>query len=121
MKIAIVGAGISGLSAAYVLGSKHEVVLFEKDDRLGGHAHTVGVTVNGNEYFVDTGAVGFSKETYPNLTKLFEYLDVPLHQMPMRWGASIDDGAFEYSSRFPGGAFADWQLMFRTSFCKFIY
>ena len=78
MKIAVLGAGVSGLGSAYLLSRKHEVDLYEKEGRLGGHARTTMVEENGNSFGVDTGFLVFNHETYPLLTKLFEKLDVKI-------------------------------------------
>ena len=83
MKIAVLGAGISGLSSAYILSKKHQVDLYEKDDRFGGHARTTQVTENGKNFGVDTGFLVFNNETYPLLTKLFEQLDVKIEKSDM--------------------------------------
>ena len=94
-KIAIVGGGISGLSAAYYLSPYHDVTLFEAAPRLGGHARTVLAGKNGDQP-VDTGFIVFNYVTYPFLTRLFRDLDVPVTKSEMSFGASIDNGALEY-------------------------
>lgn len=95
-KIAIVGGGISGLSAAYELSQHHDVTLYEAEPRLGGHARTVMAGNHGDQP-VDTGFIVFNYVTYPNLTRLFQELDVPVIQSEMSFGASIDDGRIEYA------------------------
>ena len=67
MKIAVVGSGISGLSAAYYLSKKHKVDLFEKDDHFGGHSYTLDLNVNNKKISVDIGFIVFNYKTYPNL------------------------------------------------------
>ena len=94
-KVAIIGGGISGLSAAYYLSPYHDVTVFEAADRLGGHARTVMAGRNGNQP-VDTGFIVFNYATYPNLTRLFRDLDVPVIQSDMSFGATIDSGRLEY-------------------------
>ncbi|MEX0304800.1 MAG: NAD(P)/FAD-dependent oxidoreductase [Leisingera sp.] len=94
-KIAIIGGGISGLSAAYYLSVKHDVTLFEAAPRLGGHARTVLAGKNGDQP-VDTGFIVFNYATYPYLTRLFRELDVPVMKSDMSFCASIDDGRLEY-------------------------
>ena len=92
--IAVVGSGISGLSAAWLLSRRHDVTLYEADARLGGHAHTV--TVEGDA--VDTGFIVYNEPNYPNLTALFRHLDVETTPTDMSFGVSLDGGALEYSS-----------------------
>jgi predicted NAD/FAD-binding protein len=94
-KIAVIGAGISGLSAAYYLSAYHNVTLFESSPRLGGHARTVIAGKNGDQP-VDTGFIVFNYVTYPYLTRLFRDLDVPVIKSEMSFGASINDGWLEY-------------------------
>ena len=94
-KIAIVGAGISGLSAAYYLSKSHDVTLYEAEPRLGGHARTVLAGRNGDQP-VDTGFIVFNYATYPYLTRLFEELNVPVTKSEMSFGATIDNGRIEY-------------------------
>lgn len=94
-KIAVVGGGISGLSAAFYLSGRHNVTLYEACSRLGGHARTVLAGKNGNQP-VDTGFIVFNYATYPHLTRLFHDLDVPVEKSDMSFCASIDNGAVEY-------------------------
>lgn len=94
-RIAVIGGGISGLSAAYYLSPHHDVTLFEAAPRLGGHARTVLAGKNADQP-VDTGFIVFNYVTYPNLTRLFRELDVPVIKSEMSFGASIDGGRIEY-------------------------
>ncbi len=94
-RIAIVGGGISGLSAAYYLSAQHDVTLYESEKRLGGHARTVLAGKNGDQP-VDTGFIVFNYVTYPYLTRLFRDLDVPVIKSHMSFGASINNGELEY-------------------------
>jgi uncharacterized protein with NAD-binding domain and iron-sulfur cluster len=74
MRIAIIGTGISGLTAAYFLSEDHEVVVFEANDYVGGHTNTVDVSLNGQQYAVDTGFIVFNEKTYPNtFIRMWEY------------------------------------------------
>ena len=100
-RIAVVGSGISGLSAAWLLSKSHDVTLFEADARLGGHSRTVDVAMPGGRSVpVDTGFIVYNEVTYPNLTRLFAHLDVPTKDSDMSFAVSLDDGSLEYS----GGA-----------------
>ncbi len=95
-KIAIVGGGISGLAAAYLLSPHHKVTLFEAEPRLGGHARTMIAGRNGDQP-VDTGFIVFNHVTYPNLTRMFHDLDVPVEHSNMSFGVSADGGRVEYA------------------------
>ncbi len=101
LRIAVVGSGISGMSAAWLLAKRHQVTLFEADSRIGGHSHTVlagGVPV-------DTGFIVYNERTYPNLTALFEHLKVPTQASSMSFSVSLDHGRLEYAGSL-GGLFA---------------
>ena len=94
-KIAVIGAGISGMGAAHALATDHRVVLFEAEDRLGGHARTRMAGKN-KDQAVDTGFIVFNYANYPHLTKLFDDLDVPVTKSNMSFGASFSGGRMEY-------------------------
>ena len=94
-RIAVIGAGISGMGAARMLAPDHEVVLFEAEPRLGGHARTIMAGKNGDQP-VDTGFIVFNYANYPHLASLFDDLDVPVATSNMSFGASIGGGRFEY-------------------------
>ncbi len=119
-KIAIVGGGISGLSAAYYLSSHHDVTLFEAAPRLGGHARTVLAGKNGDQP-VDTGFIVFNYVTYPFLTRLFRDLDVPVMKSEMSFGASIDNGALEYGLNSLAAITAQKRNLLRPQFYKMIF
>jgi predicted NAD/FAD-binding protein len=105
-RIAVVGSGISGLSCAWLLSQSHDVTLFEADDRIGGHSHTVDAPSPSAPVAVDTGFIVYNETNYPNLTALFEHLNVPTKPAMMSFAVSIDDGAFEYCSQGLGALFA---------------
>ena len=105
-RIAVVGSGIAGLSAAWLLSKRLQVTLYEADDRIGGHSHTVTVEDTGTPTAVDTGFIVFNEDNYPNLTALFEHLSVPTQPAYMSFAVSIDDGALEYSSHGVSALFA---------------
>lgn len=94
-RIAVIGGGISGMAAAHLLADDQSVVLFESENRLGGHARTVIAGRNGDQP-VDTGFIVFNKVNYPNLLGLFDRLEVPYVESNMSFGASIDGGRLEY-------------------------
>lgn len=94
-RIAVIGGGISGMSAAYFLAAQHHVTLFEAAPRLGGHARTVMAGKSGTQP-VDTGFIVFNYANYPHLTQMFHDLDVPVAKSDMSFGASVDQGRVEY-------------------------
>jgi predicted NAD/FAD-binding protein len=118
-KIAIVGGGISGLSAAYYLASEHDVTLFEAEPALGGHARTVMAGKNGDQP-VDTGFIVFNYVTYPLLTRLFQDLNVPVIKSEMSFGASINDGWLEYGLNNLGTIVAQKRNLLRPQYYKMI-
>ena len=91
--VAIIGSGIAGLSAAWLLSQNHNVTVFEANNRVGGHSNTVDV----GPIPVDTGFIVYNERTYPNLTALFRHLDVPTITSHMSFGVSLDDGRLEYA------------------------
>ena len=96
LKIAVVGAGISGMGAAHMLSKAHNVTLFESEKCLGGHARTVMAGRHGDQP-VDTGFIVFNHANYPRLTALFKELDVPIAKSKMSFGVSADGGRIEYA------------------------
>jgi uncharacterized protein len=101
LNIAVIGSGISGLSAAWMLHQQHAVTVFEKDHWVGGHSNTVDVpfTENGQTVLqpVDTGFIVYNERTYPNLTALFAAQGVATEPSEMSFSASLENGGFEYS------------------------
>lgn len=106
LDLAVVGAGISGLAAAWLLARRHRVTLYEADGRLGGHSHTVDVVVDGTPVAVDTGFIVYNEPAYPNLTALFAHLGVATQPAEMSFAVSLDEGALEYSGSGLAGLFA---------------
>lgn len=117
--VAIIGGGISGLAAAYLLAPTHRVTLFEAAPRLGGHARTVLAGRNGDQP-VDTGFIVLNHATYPHLTRMFADLDVPTENSDMSFGASIDGGRVEYALHGLGALFAQKRNMGRPGFYRMI-
>lgn len=106
LDIAVIGSGISGMSAAWLLSSQHQITLYERSDRIGGHTNTVDAQTPTGPVPVDTGFIVYNEQTYPNLTALFRYLDVATASSDMSLAVSLDDGALEYSGDGLRGVFA---------------
>jgi predicted NAD/FAD-binding protein len=105
--LAIIGSGISGLSAAYFLKHQFDVTLFEKNDRLGGHSRTISITNPKNQKIdVDTGFIVLNDRNYPNLNKLFKHLKVEIVKTDMTFSVSVNQGALEWSGTSIDGFFA---------------
>ena len=113
MRIAIIGSGISGLAAGWYLSRRHEVSVFEKDSRLGGHTNTVMVENGGDPIAVDTGFIVHNDRTYPNLVKLLAELEVETQGSDMSFSVSCRQTGFEYSSRGINGFFAQRKNLLR--------
>lgn len=96
-RVAVIGAGISGLSAAWLLSTELNVTVYEAEPRLGGHANTVHVRTATGHVAVDTGFIVYNDRNYPNLVALFDHLRVPNQPSNMSFAASLDAGGFEYS------------------------
>ncbi len=118
-KIAIIGAGISGMGAAHRLSEFHDVTLYEAESRLGGHARTIMAGKNGDQP-VDTGFIVFNYANYPHLADLFAQLNVPVVPSNMSFAASIDGGRLEYGLAGAGAAFAQWRNVARPSYLRML-
>jgi predicted NAD/FAD-binding protein len=114
MRVAVIGSGISGMAAAYYLSRKHQVFLFEKEPRLGGHTHTITVESSRGPLAVDTGFIVHNDRNYPNLVKLFAELGVETLPSDMSFGVSCRKTGFEYSSRGLNGFFAQRKNLVNT-------
>ena len=120
MKIAVLGAGISGLGSAYLLSRKHEVDLYEKEGRLGGHARTTMVEEEGRSFGVDTGFLVFNHETYPLLTKLFRQLNVKIENSDMSFGFWDEISNTAYNGQSLGGLFFQKKNLFSPQHYRMI-
>ncbi len=118
--VAVVGSGISGLSAAWLLAKRHDVVLFEGEPRLGGHSNTVDVLAANRSVPVDTGFIVYNTASYPNLIALFDHLDVPTAPTNMSFAVSLDRGAYEYSGNGLATLFGQPSNAFRPSHWRMI-
>lgn len=118
-KIAVIGAGISGVGAAHALAKDHKVVLFEAEERLGGHARTRMAGPN-RDQAVDTGFIVFNYANYPHLTKLFDDLDVPVTKSNMSFGASFSGGRMEYGLASMNALFAQRSNIASPKFLRMV-
>ncbi|CAH0991228.1 hypothetical protein SIN8267_01330 [Sinobacterium norvegicum] len=106
MKIAIIGSGISGLTAAYLLNPDHDICVYEKADRIGGHTATKQLQLAGRDYAIDTGFIVYNDWTYPNFIKLMETLGVASQTTAMGFSVTAHQGRYEYSGNGFDGLFA---------------
>lgn len=120
MRIAIIGAGISGLVSAYLLCRDHEVVVYEAEDYIGGHTHTIDVEVQGRTYPVDTGFIVFNERTYPNFVKLLRRLGVSWKPSKMSFSVHCGKTGLEYSPTSPNALFAQRRNLFRPAFLRML-
>lgn len=117
--VAVIGSGVAGLGAAWALCRRHDVTLFERDGRAGGHAHTVDARLDGRDVPVDTGFIVYNAVNYPHLVRLFDVLNVPTARSDMSFAVSLHDGEWEMAGRLSGlfGSFeqlssrAHWTLL----------
>jgi predicted NAD/FAD-binding protein len=120
MKIAIVGTGISGMVAAYLLHRDHELTVFEAADYIGGHTNTIDVQMNGRTYAVDTGFIVFNDWTYPNFIALLKKLGVESQASDMSFSVKCEQTGLEYNGTSMNTLFAQRQNLLRPSFYRMI-
>ena len=118
MKIAVVGSGISGLSAAYYLSKKHKVDLFEKDNHFGGHSYTVDLNLDNQKTSVDIGFIVFNYKTYPNLINFFKENSIEIEKSDMSFSVSVQDTNFEYCGKGISGIFSNKSNLYNLKFLK---
>jgi predicted NAD/FAD-binding protein len=116
LDIGVVGSGISGLSAAWLLSKRHRVTLYEALPRLGGHSHTVEAPGRHGPMAVDMGFIVYNEPNYPNLTALFKHLDVPTKPSNMGFAVSLDDGRIEYGGDNLATLFGQWRNLLSPRF-----
>lgn len=118
--LAVIGAGISGLGAAYLLHPRYDVTVFEKNAYAGGHSRTIDIAPDPARppVPVDTGFIVYNERNYPHLTGLFHHLGVPTQDSDMSFGASIGDGMLEYGSK---GLFAQRRNLLRPRFWGMVF
>jgi hypothetical protein len=116
LDIAIVGTGIAGMACAWLLSERHRVTVYESAERVGGHSNTVEVTTPEGGVPVDTGFIVYNEHTYPNLTALFRFLDVPTQDSDMSFAVSLDGGRMEYAGTNLRGLFAQKRNLLRPRF-----
>lgn len=115
-KIAILGSGISGLGSAFLLNPDHQITVYEKAPRVGGHSRTITVDYDGARIPVDTGFIVFNRPNYPNLSGLFAHLNVPSHASDMTFAASIRDGWLEWGAQDLNTVLGQRRNIFRPRF-----
>ena len=121
MKLAIIGSGISGLSAAYYLSKNHKVDLFEKEDHFGGHSHTIDIKIQDNVIPVDIGFIVFNKKTYPNLINFFEENNIAIEKSNMSFSVSVRDSEIEYCGKGISGIFSNKLNLLNIKFLKMFF
>ncbi len=121
MKIAVVGSGISGLSAAYYLSKKHRVDLFEKEDHFGGHSHTIDLKLGNKKISVDIGFIVFNFKTYPNLIDFFNENKIEIEKSDMSFSVSVNGSSFEYCGRGLNGIFSNRSNLINFKFLRMFF
>ena len=108
VKIAVIGSGISGLSAAYYLSKKNSVDLFESENHFGGHSHTINISYHQKKQIaVDIGFIVFNEKTYPNLIKFFQENKIQVEKSDMSFSVSVKDTNIEYCGKGISGVFSN--------------
>ena len=120
MRIAVVGTGISGLVASYLLHREHELTIFEAADHVGGHTNTIAVERFGRRYAIDTGFIVFNERTYPHFIRLLDQLEVPWHPTTMSFSVRCERSGLEYNGTDLNGLFAQRRNLLRPSFHRMV-
>jgi predicted NAD/FAD-binding protein len=120
MKIAVIGGGISGLATAHLLCAEHEITVFEANDYLGGHTHTVDVTLADGNWAVDTGFIVFNERTYPNFIRLLDRLAVPSQPSVMSFSVSDERSGLQYCATNLDTLFAQRRNLLNPGFWRML-
>jgi predicted NAD/FAD-binding protein len=120
MKLAVIGGGISGLAAAHLLCAEHEITLFEANDYLGGHTHTIDVTRADGAWAVDTGFIVFNERTYPNFIRLLDRLGVPSQPSVMSFSVTNERTGLQYCATNLDTLFAQRRNLFKPGFWRML-
>jgi predicted NAD/FAD-binding protein len=121
MRIAIIGTGISGMTTAYLLSEDHEVVVYEANDYIGGHTNTADVSLNGQQYAVDTGFIVFNEKTYPNFVKLMRRLGVGWQNSVMSFSVQCEKTGLEFCPSNLNALFIQRRNLLRPSFYRMLW
>jgi len=121
MKVAVIGSGISGNTLAYLLNKNHDVTLYEKDKRIGGHSHTHEIVINNKKVNVDTGFIVFNKKTYPLFTSLLNNLGVKYENSNMSFSVFSKENNFEYNGTSLNSLFSQRRNLLSPKFLKMIF
>ena len=116
LNIAVIGSGIAGMSAAWLLSKKHHVTLFEQNERVGGHTNTVDVIQDGKVMSIDTGFIVYNESNYPNFVELLKFLEVKTQATDMSFSVSLDRGKFEFGSSNVNSFFGQRSNIFKLDF-----
>ncbi len=119
-KIAIIGSGIAGLGSAHFLHAGHDLTIFEADDRIGGHSHTISLDEDGNEVTFDTGFMVYNEVTYPLLTRLFKELDVPTKPTTMSFSVHHGTSGTEWKGTSLNTLFAQRRNLWSLRHWRFL-
>jgi len=120
LDIAVIGTGIAGLSAAWLLSLNHSVTVYEQNSWIGGHSHTVNVPSSQGPIGVDTGFIVYNEVSYPNLVAMFDHLDVPTKHSEMSFSASLEQGGFEYAGTDLNGLLGQRRNIVRPRFWRMV-
>ncbi|GAB4223004.1 MAG: FAD-dependent oxidoreductase [Gammaproteobacteria bacterium] len=119
-KIAVIGGGISGLTASYLLSQDHHVTLFEQQASLGGHTHTVTTEISGRQYAIDVGFIVFNQQTYPHFWSLMQQFGVAIQKTEMSFSYSAPDRDFEYKGKNIASLFAQRSNLLNKQFYRLL-